>query len=319
MKKLIFAAMAALAITGCSQNEEFEAQGQNNEIQIGTIVKKTTKAAVTDNTNFVDFKLHSYIVDATSIATTGLGTAYMDGVQYAGKKGEWTTIDQTKYYWPVSAKMQFFAYPSKAINYATPETGYPTFNFTIDAGAEQTDLVVAHHVDVIKPDDNILTLDFKHILTRINFSYIPGDATYNYKVNSITIKGVQGGVATYTYGVDKGSWSAGADINVDYVYSVKGEPEAVGDVFALDTENGSLMLLPQSVASKVIAINYTVTKNNIEYFKGDKTVTLPAGATWGIGQNIRYKLTLPMGGEQIKVDTDVTGWDAEATPESPVL
>ena len=35
MKKILLAVTAALAITGCSQNEEFENAGQNAEIKIG--------------------------------------------------------------------------------------------------------------------------------------------------------------------------------------------------------------------------------------------------------------------------------------------
>ena len=38
MKKILLAVTAALAITGCSQNEEFENAGQNAEIKIGTSV-----------------------------------------------------------------------------------------------------------------------------------------------------------------------------------------------------------------------------------------------------------------------------------------
>ena len=48
MKKILLAVTAALAITGCSQNEEFESTGLKSEIVFNTIVSKTTRAAVTD-------------------------------------------------------------------------------------------------------------------------------------------------------------------------------------------------------------------------------------------------------------------------------
>ena len=35
MKKILFAAVAALAITGCSQNEEIEKAAKTAEIEIG--------------------------------------------------------------------------------------------------------------------------------------------------------------------------------------------------------------------------------------------------------------------------------------------
>ena len=48
MKKILLAAVAALAIVGCSQNEEIEKAGEKAEINFGTIVSKTTRAAVTN-------------------------------------------------------------------------------------------------------------------------------------------------------------------------------------------------------------------------------------------------------------------------------
>lgn len=48
MKKILFAAVAALAITGCSQNEEIEKAAQTTEIGFNAIVKNTTRAAVTN-------------------------------------------------------------------------------------------------------------------------------------------------------------------------------------------------------------------------------------------------------------------------------
>ena len=58
MKKILLAVTAALAITGCSQNEEFENAGQNAEIKIGTSVVTSTTPMVTDN--FAEFRAFGY-------------------------------------------------------------------------------------------------------------------------------------------------------------------------------------------------------------------------------------------------------------------
>lgn len=272
MKKIIFAVVAALAITSCSESEEFEVSSQSAEIKVGTIIKKTTKAVITDNSNFLSFKLHSYVVDVSSIAEKGLGAAYMNGILYErpDKNSTWMTADPTKYYWPLEAKMQFFAYPSTITDFGLPKEpskGYPFFTFTVKGtAATQNDLVVAYQADVIKPVDNTLNIDFKHVLTRVNFSYVPGDLNYTYQVKEITIVGVKGGTATYTYNAGKGSWGDGSEDKVSYKYLVNDKPEAVEGVFALDVENGSLMLLPQQVAGKTIVIDYEVAKNKITYF-----------------------------------------------------
>lgn len=52
MKKILLAAVAALAIVGCSQNEEIEKAGEKAEINFGTVVKAGTKAAITETGKF---------------------------------------------------------------------------------------------------------------------------------------------------------------------------------------------------------------------------------------------------------------------------
>lgn len=62
MKKILLAVTAALAITGCSQNEEFDVQNQNAEINFTTTVGKSIRAAEADITTLQTngFKLYAY-------------------------------------------------------------------------------------------------------------------------------------------------------------------------------------------------------------------------------------------------------------------
>ena len=48
MKKILLAVTAALAITSCSQNEEFENEGQKTEINFTTIVSGNKSERVED-------------------------------------------------------------------------------------------------------------------------------------------------------------------------------------------------------------------------------------------------------------------------------
>ena len=85
MKKILLTAVAVLAIVGCSQNEEIENVGQKAKIDVTTVVKGTTRAAVTSNDNFTAFTINGYTVAVADIASSGLGTAYMYK-DYTGKK-----------------------------------------------------------------------------------------------------------------------------------------------------------------------------------------------------------------------------------------
>lgn len=59
MKKILLAVTAALAITSCSQNEEFEAPSQKAEINFNTAVTRATEL----NTNGLQkagFEIYAY-------------------------------------------------------------------------------------------------------------------------------------------------------------------------------------------------------------------------------------------------------------------
>lgn len=315
MKKILLAAVAALAIVGCSQNEEIEKAGEKAKIDVTTAVKGTTRAAVTNNANFNAFTVSGYVVGVSDIADKGVGATPYMYKDYTGGQGNWTATGDV--YWPLNENIEFFAYPTTLkAKFSAPESGYPTLSYEIGGVGAQTDLVVAHESVASVPTGGKLELTFKHILTRINFSYEPVDPTYTYTVSNITINGVEGGTATYTFDADKGVWSAGSEVAANYSYPISSTPVkgSDNDVYALDTQGGSLMLLPQSVASKTISVEYKTEKDGHTYFNSTKTVTLGKSATWGIGQNIRYTLSLPVGAEKITVDTNVE--DINETSES---
>lgn len=319
MKKILFAAVAAMAITGCSQNEEIEKAAQPVEIGFGTIVKTTTRAVVTNKANLGNFKVHSYITGATYDGTA-LGNAYMNGVLYETSDNlTWTkNADDTKtYYWPSASdkSVQFFAYPSALVtDFSAPATGYPSFTYTV-AAADQKDLVVAHEQNKTATSDGVdngsLTLGFKHILSRINFAYVPGASDLTYTVSAIKIAGITGGKAKYSFDATNGQWDLADGTSQEYTYTVTQSSTLVTDksYYLLGDESASLMLLPQSVADKVITVTYkSQDANGVVVFEGDKTVTLPANSKWEVGQNVLYILTLPAGGTEMTVVPAVSDW-----------
>lgn len=324
MKKILFAAVAALAITGCSQNEEIEKAAQTTEIGFNAIVKNTTRAAVTNIKNLGNFKVHSYITGTTFDGSTELGTAYMNGVLFETKDNTtWTTSDTKTYYWPSDAKsVQFFAYPSTLISdFSIPDTGtagYPSFNYTVDNEAdEQVDLVVAYESNKTATSEGVnagkLTLNFKHILSRINFAYIPGNTNLTYTVTAVKIADIKGGTAKYTFSASNGAWDVTSGTSKEYTYTVTQSSNVVENksYYMLGGEDASLMLFPQDVAKKVITVTYTSQDGDgVQVFSGDKTVILPDNSKWEVGKNILYILTLPAGGTEMTVTPKVSEWNA---------
>lgn len=340
MKKVLLAIAAVATITSCSQNEEFENPGQKAEIGFTSVVKKATRAVDTTTDNFLNFTVSSYVTDAVYDGAVVLGDAYIDGVSYTrtNASSPWTTTDDGTYYWPSlnsGKKVQFFAYPtSLKSNYSiptdepvAPATGYPSITFEVkDAPADQIDLVVAHAANAVNSTesgvsaDGKLTLDFKHVLARINFAYLPGDPNLTYKVTGISIANIQGGTAKYNFDASDGNWDLTGSTEVaSYSYKLKQSTAKVEgkEYYSLADADASWMLFPQKVNGKVISITYSTEQGEMEVYAGTKTVTLPDNAEWGLGQNVLYVLTLPAGAAQVQIDTKVSGWNNETeTPES---
>ena len=325
MKKILFAAVAALAITGCSQNEEIEKAAKTAEIGFNAIVKNTTRAAVTNIKNLGNFKVHSYITGTTFGGSTELGTAYMNGVLFETEDNTtWTTSDTKTYYWPseTTKSVQFFAYPSTLISdFSIPDTGtagYPSFNYTVDNEAdEQGDLVVAYESNKTATSEGVnagkLTLNFKHILSRINFAYIPGNTNLTYTVTAVKIADIKGGTDKYTFSASNGAWDVTSGTSKEYTYTVTQSSNVVENksYYMLGGEDASLMLFPQDVAKKVITVTYTSKDDDgVQVFSGDKTVTLPDNSKWEVGKNILYILTLPAGGTEMTVTPKISEWNA---------
>lgn len=325
MKKVLFVAMAALAITGCSQNEEFENEMKQTKMDLSTVVGRTSRAADTNNGSFKAFAVSSYITDG-GYAGAALGTAYMDDIAYVFG-ADWTTEDTGTYYWPTIAsgkKVQFFAYPNDLISdYAKPETGYPSFTYAVAAvSADQKDIVVAHENDKTTESEGVanglLTLNFKHILTRVNFAYIPEKTGYTYEITKVEISNVKGGTAKYTFSSTVGAWDlTNATASTKYLYPVTQSTElASGKThYLLGATDASLMLLPQDLSNAVITVTYSVkqgSESGTEVFNGAKTVTLATG-TWAIGKSVLYVLTLPVGATDMGVTPSVGGWEQPET------
>ena len=60
MKKILFAAVAALAITSCSQNEAIDAPAQKTPVSFKTIVNKSARATAMLEADFSEFKVYAY-------------------------------------------------------------------------------------------------------------------------------------------------------------------------------------------------------------------------------------------------------------------
>lgn len=102
-----------MAITSCSQNEEFENEGQKTEINFTTIVSKATRASELKTEGLKTnggFKVFAYNTkDNDMSAETILGeTPFMDGVVVSWNSSAWTMNPVGPYYWPLRIRFNSF-------------------------------------------------------------------------------------------------------------------------------------------------------------------------------------------------------------------
>ena len=322
MKKILLVAVAALAITSCSQNEEFENPNQKAEINFSTIVSKATRASelTTDSLKKSDgFQVYAYNTgqDVMKADLSLAGKEFMNGVLLKWNETDknWGMNPAGPYYWPLDEKIQFFAYsPVSGVTYTAPTgSGYPSFNYTIGDVASQKDLVVAYANDQTKPNtpNTPVELTFKHILTQINFKLKGSDADYTYTVTEISLSDIQNkGTFTYDEPSKIGAWSSTSGTGT-YVYAATYSDFTNTADLTIATGDNGLMLMPQALLETAkIKITYSTKKDNKKYFDGTKEVSLK-DIVWNAGDKILYTLSLPSGAEEVTFKSTVGSWNTE--------
>lgn len=331
MKKILLAAVAALAIVGCTQNEEIEKAGEKAEVNFGTVVSKTTRAAVTDldilKQTDVGFTVYAYNTgdkDMDKVTAAGELVSFMSNVK-ATFDSQWN-VTGGPYYWPLNAKVQFFAYANPGTGtlvYNAPVDSqvYPTVTYTVADVSSQTDFVVAKATNKTKDDASVL-LTFAHALTQVNFS-VKGADQYTYKITSITLKGVAN-KGTYNFGAVDDEWG---DVSgtVNYLYSLKSDPSVTGtEAISIGAANAALMLMPQTMPTEAdkttIEVIYQVYNGNTAITDAvTSSIDLKGTTGWTAGKKIRYTLKLTNQGASVSFDAAVGPWgESETDPLNPV-
>lgn len=324
MKKILFAALAALAITSCSQNEEIEKAVDKAEINFNTAV--VARATTTTTTTFKEFKVYAYTHTDAFDGTT-VGTSFIDGAGFTKNESTWES-EGGKFYWPTSGKVSFFAYSPKAASATIAQaTGAPTLTYSVKATpTEQEDLVVAQNVDQAKAASGTtpeVSLTFKHALTKVAFKVRGTDDKVTYTVTQITVKAKSGGTYTYaTTATELGNWAPNtteesydvlqaSETALSFVGSDKtGADIPAANIEDLVTADKTLMLIPQSGVTVEVtykAAYTTATDGSSIHPSGKETIQI--SDTWKAGENYVYTLILKPG-EEIGVTAELAdNWD----------
>lgn len=344
MKKILFAALAAVAITSCTQNEEIEAPAKKAEIKFNTAVSKTSRATALENKDFNTFKAYAYNHADEWASATSLNSFFSNITYSTENKTDWVGKNESNeaqtFYWPATDHVSFFAYSVATIGdiswtaatAGTPLTA-PTLKYTVKSSIDQQeDLVVAELINKQKAgsgETSAVSLNFKHALTKISFDIKCVGVGLEYTVNSIVINAKGTGVyqyaATSKTETSLGGWTPEGTAQ-KYTIQLKtadktmngSDDDAVTKSFS-STADYTAMLIPQALTDVSIEVNYKATLNGVlicDKESTSETIDLSSSSvTWESGKSIVYTLKLK-GAEKMAINGKVTdAWSTNGTDE----
>lgn len=331
MKKVIFMlAAGALALSSCSETEVIEQGTQSNAIGFTNHVGKGTRA-ITDE-NFDHFKVYGSYTMPTNSNPVDIFSGGQDVTK--GSDGAWTYSPVRN--WIPNATYTFAAFaidkdatlPGQATYGA--ETGGNAYylnlaNVKIDGDdGHQLDIVYAKTGAYIgkTTDNNVVALKFKHILSRLDFTFKSAlPEGFNAVISNPQLVSVRN---TGLYDGKTLAWK-----NVDRTVAVDAVPPIRLSITDNDGEltgkknvtTGNAYVIPFAYEVKNVGIkfNINITDSNGTPIITNKEVSAYWAPQWV--QNNTYSYTIIINGsaaglEPIKFTGSVADWST-GTPSTP--
>lgn len=201
MKKILFfAAIAAISLASCSNDETIASQAtsESNTISFRPLMNNVTRAADIDAGSGT-YGLQT--LGFTVFANVGSSeTNYFPETAFTYSSGAYTS--STKYYWPSEGTLDFFAYQySESGNNTVSHTAL-TKAFTVTpsaTAANQTDLVVACIKGQTKAANGAgVTLNFRHAESKVTIKLKNTSTTTTITVGDVVLGNVYT-TGTYTF------------------------------------------------------------------------------------------------------------------------
>ena len=193
MKRFIYSIIAFATVVGCTKSNLVEGpQSMGTPIEFETYNGRipVTKALEINDTSIQTDGFHvTAFYDATE-------AKYMDSnVKWKNSSWEYSP----KAYWPATGDLDFVAYglnADKKVNDTDilSVTNYTELTYTVpDVVSEQEDLVASQFGTSSRGNDNVVTIQMKHLLSRIGFQvktiYTGQAPSAEIKIKNITLKG----------------------------------------------------------------------------------------------------------------------------------
>lgn len=296
-KNMIFAAIAALALTACSNDDEIKVGGDNAILLTSSLDVAETRAATNIQTSAFDAD-ETVDVYITEHNGGNNPTTYPQPIEYTTGAGGALTVG-TQYYYPTSGNgVNIYAlYPATA---ATGGLFTIADDQSTDANYKASDLMYGKPAsNPVSPNANAVDIQFSHLLSKVTINLKPGENVTSLDGAEVKLLGV------------KPSTTLTAGINGHSITAASGDATPITVMTATETvTSGSAIIVPQTLPEMFLQVTL-----------GGATLTgkLSTGApTLTAGNAYTYDITVNMRGGALEIKGSITPWNNGGTDSGTV-
>ena len=296
-KNMIFAAIAALALTACSNDDDIKVGGDNAILLTSSLNVAETRAATNIQTSAFDA---GETVDVYITENNGGNnpTTYPQPIEYTTGAGGALTVG-TQYYYPTSGNgVNIYAlYP------ATAETG-KLFTIaedqSIDANYKASDLMYGKPAsNPVSPSANAVDIQFTHLLSKVTINLKPGVNVTSLDGAEVKLLGVQ---PSTTLTASKDGCS---------IAPASGDATPITVMTATETvTSGSAIIVPQTLPEMFLQVTLDGATLTGKLDSGAPELTA--------GNAYTYDITVNMRGGALEIEGSITPWTDGGTNSGTV-
>lgn len=296
-KNMIFAAIAALALTACSNDDEIKVGGDNAILLTSSLDVAETRAATNIQTSAFDAgeTVDVYITEHNGGNNP---TTYPQPIEYTTGAGGALTVG-TQYYYPTSGNgVNIYAlYPATA---ATGELFTIADDQSTDANYKASDLMYGKPAtNPVSPSANAVDIQFSHLLSKVTINLKPGANVTSLNGAEVKLLGVQ---PSTTLTASKDGCSIG---------TASGDATSITVMTATETvTSGSAIIVPQTLPEMFLQVTLDGATLTGKLDSGAPELTA--------GNEYTYDITVNVRGGALEIEGSITPWGDGGTDSGTV-
>lgn len=287
---MIFAAIAALALTACSNDDEIKVGGDNAILLTSSLNVAETRAATNIQTSAFDAgeTVDVYITENEPGTNE---THYNQPILATTKTGGALDLQDGPYYYPTSGNgVNIYAlYPATA---ATGELFTIKEDQSTDANYKASDLMYGKPAtnNPVSPSANAVDIQFSHLLSKVTINLIAGENVTSLDGAKVELLGV------------KPSTTLTAGINGHSITAASGDATPITVMTATETvTSGSAIIVPQTLPEMFLQVTLDGATLTGKLASGAPELTA--------GNEYTYDITVNMRGGALVIKGQISQWN----------